>query len=333
MNTTFSQIHGMVQLPPMDARITPPPEDLEIVVPKLQTNPVFPPSPKSLPDILYPDTPSSTGSSSRKRQRRLSSSSQSRQSRSNANQQAQVSSRLLFEPRAFEELYIERAYLDQKLQEHSYRASDLMRRYCGVEQQLQNLDGDHGRRKLRKHLSLLKSKINQAAEQERAIFSRLGDLYVEIQSRETWAQAWTVDSPSVASSICFSPASSGFPTPTTPFVGSSMDFAPTSYFNNFYQAAGPCYSYTSSESAVYGLETVDEAAEDLLCGPDSSSVSVESETTPTTPATSVATDAHSSVEKNDCGSEVGDDLDNVRFLVTRERRLSLPCLRHTWPEA
>ncbi|KAJ4012080.1 hypothetical protein NW752_004474 [Fusarium irregulare] len=333
MNTTFSQIHGMVQLPPMDARITLPPEDLKIVLPKLQTSPTFPPSPKSLPDTLYPDTPSSTTSSSRKRQRRRSSSSRSRQSRSNASQQAYGSSRLLFQPRAFEELYIERAYLDQKLREHSYRASDLMRRYCGVEQQLQTLDGDHGRRKLRKHLSLLRSKINQAAEQERAIFSRLGDLYVEIQSRETWAQAWTVDSPSVASSICFSPASSGFPTPTTPFVGSSMDFAPTGYFNNFYRNAGPCYSYAPSESAVYGLETVDEAAEDLLCVLDSSSVSVESETAPTTPATSVATDVHPSDEKNDCGSDIGDALDDVRFSVAGERRMSLPCLRHTWSEA
>jgi hypothetical protein len=170
--------------------------------------------------------------------------------------------------------------------------------------------------------------MSQAAEQEKIIFSRLGDLYVEIQSREAWAQAWTVASPSVASFFCFSPESCSFPTPTTPFVGSSADFVPMGYFNSFHQTAGPYYA--PSESVVYGLETVNEAAEDLLYGPDSFSESVESETTPATP---VAAELPFTEEKNDCGADIGDELNDSPFMVVRERRMSLPCLRHTWPEA
>ncbi|RGP76141.1 hypothetical protein FLONG3_5384 [Fusarium longipes] len=328
MNTTFTQVHGMVQLPPMDARITPPPEELNIFIPKLQTCTVFPPSPKSLPDTPYPGTPSTPNPSPQKRQRRRSSGARSRSSKSDAKQQPQTNSRLLFEPRPFENLYIERAYLSNTLQHHAFRASELMRRYCATEQQLQNLGGDQGRRRLRKQLSSLKSMMSQAAEQEKAIFSRLGDLYVEIQSRETWAQAWTVMSPSVASPYCFSPESYSFPAPNTPLVGSPADFVPMGYFNSFDQTVGPYYA--PSELGVWGLETVDEAAEDLFYGPDSFSESVESETMP---ATHVAAKLPFSEEKNDCDADIGDELDDARFLVVRERRMSLPCLRHNWPEA
>ncbi|CAF3578783.1 hypothetical protein SNK05_011692 [Fusarium graminearum] len=327
MNTTFTQVPGMVQLPPMDARITPPPEELNVVIPKLQTCHILPPSPQSLPGTPYPETPSTSNPSPRKRQRRRSSSSRSRPSKPDAKQQPQTNSRLLFEPRPFENLYTDQAYLAGVFQQQASRASDLMRRYCAVEQQLRNLNGDQGRRKLRKQLSLLKSKMNQAVEQEKIISSRLFDLYVEMQSRETWAQAWTATSPSVESSCCFSPDSYSFLTPTTLFVSSPTDFVPMGYFNDFHQPAGPFYA--SSEPAVWGLETVDEAAEDVLCGPDSSSASIESETTS---ATTVAAERPFAEEKNDCSTEIGHDLNDSRFTVTRERRMSLPCLRHTWPE-
>ncbi|KAG8668696.1 hypothetical protein FPOAC2_07996 [Fusarium poae] len=325
MNTTFTQVHGMVQLPPMDARITPPPEELNVVIPKLQTCHILPPSPQSLPGTPYPETPSTSNPSPRKRQRRRSSSSRSRPSRPDAKQQPQANSRLLFEPRPFENLFTDQAYLAGVFQQQASRASELMRRYCAVEQQLRNLDGDQGRRKLRKQLSLLKSQMNQAVEQEKIISSRLFDLYVEMQSRETWAQAWTATSPSVGSPYCLSPDPCSFSAPATPLVGSSGEFVPMGY--DFHQPAGPFFA--PSEPAVWGLETVDEAAEDLLYGPDSSSASIESETTPATP---IATELPFAEEKND-STEIGDELDDSHFVVTRERRMSLPCLRHAWPEA
>ncbi|KAG5803638.1 hypothetical protein H9Q74_012154 [Fusarium xylarioides] len=304
----------------MDARITPPPEELNIAIPKLHTCPILPPSPQSLPDTPHPDTPSVCSSS--RRRRRRSSSSKSRPTPESVNQQTYANSRLIFSPRPFESLYIDRAYLMSCLQQQAARAADLMAQYCAVEAQLRNLVGDNGRRKLRKQLALLKSKANQTAEQEMAIFSLLGELFVEIRSRETWAKTWTVESPSVASSVCFSPVSYGVTTPLTPLSGNSEHFAPMGYFGDVHQAYEP--PYIQQEPTPFGLETVDEAAEDIF-GPESSCDSAESETTPATPTDVVAP----LVQEKDYGSELGNE---ERFVALRERRLSLPCLHNAWPE-
>ncbi|VTT57625.1 unnamed protein product [Fusarium fujikuroi] len=302
MNTTFTRPHSMVQLPPTDARITPPPEQLNIAIPKLQTCPILPPSPQSLPDTPHPDTPSVCSSSSRRRRRR-SSSSKSRPTPESVNQQPYANSRLIFSPRPFEDLYIDRAYLISCLQQQACRATDLMTQYGALEVQLRNLVlvGDKGRRTLRKQLALLKSKANQAAEQEKAIFSRLGELLVEIRSRETWAKTWTVESPSVASSVWFRPVSYGFTTPLTPLSRNSEHLVPMGYFGDAQQAYEP--PYIQQEPTPYGLETVDEAAEDIF-GPESSCDSAESETTPATPTDVVAP----FVQEKDYGSELGEEL-------------------------
>ncbi|KAG5665281.1 hypothetical protein KAF25_009406 [Fusarium avenaceum] len=325
MSATITSLHGMMQLPPIDARITPPPEELNVVIPKLQTFPVLPLSPASLPDTPHPDTSSVPSPSPRKKQRRRSSGSRNRTPKADTKQQAQVNSSLLFSPRPFESLYIERAYLATSLQQQAGRAAELMRQYCAVELQLQSLVGDNGRRKLRKQLSLLKSRVNQAAEQERVIFSRLGELYVEIQSRETWAQARSVDSSSVSTPLYSSPVSCSFPTPTSPLGGASADFTPMGYFSDFHQVTEPAYFH--QEPATYGLETVDEAGEDLLYDPTPSGESVEPETTPAPPLT---TDIPSIEEKNDCVLETEKILIDDRCMAVRERRLSLPCLHNAW---
>ncbi|KAF4446378.1 hypothetical protein F53441_10001 [Fusarium austroafricanum] len=325
MNQTFTTLNGIVQLPPMDARIIPPPKELNVAIPKLQTCPILPPSPHSIPDTPCTDISSVSCPSSRKRTRRRSSSSRGRSPRGNLNQQPHTNSRLIFEPRPIENLYIDRAYLASCLQQQAGRAADLMRQHCAIELQLQNLVGDSGRRKLKKQLSLLKSKVNQAAEQQKYIFSQLGELYVEIQSRETWAQTWTIDSPNVASSFSFSPVSCSFPTPDTPLSGTSEHFAPMGYFGDAAQFYEP--QYLRHDSIAYTLEPVDEAGEDLLCGPDSVCESVESETTPTTPADVEVP----FVEEKHYGSEIGGELDEGRFLAVRERRLSLPSIHNAWP--
>lgn len=325
MSTTFTSLHGMMQLPPMDARITPPPEELNVVIPKLQTFPVLPLSPASLPDTPHRDTSSVASPSPRKKQRRRSSDSRNRTSKADTKQQAQVNPSLLFSPRPFESLYIERAYLATSLQQQAGRAAEFMRQYCAVELQLQSLVGDNGRRKLRKQLSLLKSRVNQAAEQEKVIFSRLGELYVEIQSRETWAQAWSVDSSSVSTPLYFSPVSCSFPTPTSPLGGASADFTPMGYFSDFHQVTEPAYFH--QEPATYGLETVDEAGEDPVCDSTSNGESVESETIPATPLTA---DVPSVDEKNEYVPEMEKNPIDGRSMAVRERRLSLPCLHNAW---
>ncbi|KAF4459967.1 hypothetical protein FALBO_13267 [Fusarium albosuccineum] len=345
MSSTFSTIHNMVQLPPIDARITPPPEELNIVPPKPGTCPALPESPKSIPDTHQSEVASASGFPARKKNQRRPSGSRSRPPRVDIRQQSQANSHLIFSPRPFENLYVERAYLASALQQQSARAADLIRQYSAVDLQLQSLqEGKGPRRRLRKQLGLLNSRINEAVEQEKAIFSRLGELYVEIQSREMWSQAhyqqtWSIDSPSVGSPSVYdamspsvytamSPMSYGLPTPTTPFNATSTEFVPMGYFVDFPQLSETslCHQEPTGDMG-YGLETVDEAGEELLCGPDSGFESVDSETTPPTPACSPV------AEMEECGGmNMEEAFSDARIVPIRERRFSLPCLQNAWPE-
>ncbi|KAM5345286.1 hypothetical protein ACJ41O_011148 [Fusarium nematophilum] len=335
MDTTFSTIHNLVQLPPIDARITPPPEELNIVIPKPETCPPLPGSPRSMPDTPRPDVSSAASLSIPKKQRRPSG-SRSRPPRVDVRQQPSTNNSHVFSPRPYENLYAEQAYLAASLLQQSARAADMMRQYSAVDSQLQSLDGDKGRRRLRKQLGLLRSRINAAVEQQQAIFIRLGEVFVEIQSREAQAahnQAWSIESPSVGTPSVYSamsPMSYGPPTPTTPLNGASMGLIPEGYFGDYQQFVGPsfCQQEPGAETN-YGLETVHEAGEDLPCGPNSGGCeSLESDTTPAAPATADAPVP----EATECGADIMDALGDARVMGIRERRLSLPCLQNAWPE-
>ncbi|KAJ4318595.1 hypothetical protein N0V84_006760 [Fusarium piperis] len=317
----------MVLLPSIAARITPPPEELTIIIPKPEACPVVQESPGC---ITQAPSGSTNSPSTRRRSRRRSSSSRAHPPRVDVRPLPYTNSHLIFSPRPYESLFVERAYLTSSLQHHSGRAANLMRQYSIVESQLQGLPGDKGRRRLRKQLGLLKSRINEAFEQERAIFSRLTELYMEIQSRESWMQigyqqqqAWSMDSPSVGTPSVYSPISYSLPTPTTPLNGACAEFIPMGYFGDAHQMPESSPSQEVTEPSL-GLETVDEVGEDLLCRPDSPCESVESDTTP---ATSVATDAPI-VETTDLEESSGD----FRAMAIRKRRFSLPCLQNAWPD-
>lgn len=327
MNTTLQTVHSMVLLPPIAARITPPPEELNIIIPKPEGRPVIPASPGC---IKKAPSDSTTSPSTRRKSRRRSSGSRARPPRVDARPLPYTNSHLIFSPRPYESLYVERAYLTSALQQHSGRAATLMGQYSAVESQLKGLPADKGRRRLRKQLGLLKSRINEAFEQERAIFSRLTELYMEIQSRESWMQigyqqqqqAWSMDSPSVGTPSVYSPMSYSLPTPTTPLNGACAEFIPMGYFGDAHQLPESSLGKEATKANL-GLETVDEAGEDPLCGPDSACESVESDTTPVTP---VAADAPI-VEATDLETS-GD----VHARDVRKRRFSLPCLQNAWPE-
>ncbi|UPK94232.1 hypothetical protein LCI18_005167 [Fusarium solani-melongenae] len=320
MNTTFPTVHNMVQLPSIAARITPPPEELNIIIPKSEKCPVIPVSHGC---ITQTPSGSTNSPSTRRRNRRRSSSSRARPPRVDVRPVPHANSHLIFSPRPYESLYVERAYLTSSLQQHSGRAANLMRQYSIVESQLQGLPRDKGGRKLRKQLGLFKSRINEAFEQERAILSRLTELYMEIQSRESWMQigyqqqqqAWSMDSPSVGTPSVYNPMSYCLPTPTTPLNGACADFVPMGYVSDVHYLPESSLVKEETEASL-GLDTVDEAGEDLLCRPNSSCESVESNTAPATPA---AADAPI-VEATDLEEASGD----VRALAIRKRRFSLP---------
>lgn len=97
---------------------------------------------------------------------------------------------IVFSPRPNEDIHAERAYLSSSLHKQCLHAEGLFRDYSTVQHQLQACQdsGTNGRirRHLKKRLSLLKFKIINVGTQTRAIGSRLGELGVELQSREVW---------------------------------------------------------------------------------------------------------------------------------------------------
>ncbi|KPM46130.1 hypothetical protein AK830_g465 [Neonectria ditissima] len=305
---------------PMDARITPPPEKMEVTYPS--TLSCAPPSESS--ETISETTQSSDGATtasppSKKHHRKRPSVSRSRSD----NTQGLIpnNNNPIFSPRPYENLYTERAYLSASLQLQADRAADLMKQYSLAEAQHQNLEAGKERRRLRKYLGLLRSKINQAVEQERAIFVRLGELYVELQSRENWA--WTGShgtsfmggsipaTPSVYSAM--SPISCTMPTPTTPLNATSAEFIPQSYFGDDQQLSDPPWCQKEAAEAGRALDTVVEEGEEPLCNHDVSHEYIDGE------EIQMAGDA---------------DYDAMPWIDAgfRARRLSLPSIQTAWPE-
>ncbi|KAJ9145152.1 hypothetical protein NKR19_g6176 [Coniochaeta hoffmannii] len=85
--------------------------------------------------------------------------------------------------------YTERSYLLQSLQGQNERAKRLLQRLSLAQERL--LLDHHGTgeaRKIRKEMRLVQKKIADSEQQERLTLLRLGDLYMEIQTRERWQQ-------------------------------------------------------------------------------------------------------------------------------------------------
>lgn len=95
----------------------------------------------------------------------------------------------LLAPRPYEEIYHEQAYLATHLQQKTQRIEGLIREYSAAQAQLGRGAEGKTRRRLRKLQNLLRCKLDEASEQERAIFCRMGELYLEQTSRDTWERA------------------------------------------------------------------------------------------------------------------------------------------------
>lgn len=85
--------------------------------------------------------------------------------------------------------YTEQSYLFQSLQGQNERAKRLLQRLSLAEERLLlGCPATGEARKIRKEMRLVKKKMAENEQQERLTLLRLGDLYVEIQNRERWAQ-------------------------------------------------------------------------------------------------------------------------------------------------
>lgn len=131
--------------------------------------------PSSRPSGDQKSTSTHSRSTSQKHSRRLST-------------QKSFSSRPInvFRPRPYEEIYAERAYLGVCLQSHVNKLCDLISKYSLTEEESIHGETRKCKRAARKQLGILRGQLFHAAEQEKAIFVRLGELYVEAMSRETW---------------------------------------------------------------------------------------------------------------------------------------------------
>lgn len=129
----------------------------------------------STPDVEQKSTSSQSRSASHKQNRRLSA-------------RKSFSSRPInvFHPRPYEDVYAEQAYLSVTFQSHINKVSDLIHKYSLAEEESIHGESRKCKRAARKQIGILRGQLIHAAEQEQAIFVRLGELYVETKSRETW---------------------------------------------------------------------------------------------------------------------------------------------------
>ncbi len=95
----------------------------------------------------------------------------------------------VFAPRPYEEIYSERAYLSLAMQAYSSKLASYIHEYSTLQIKLQQGAKGNARRKLRKKTGLMRTRISEASQQERAIFNRLADLFLELHSRDIWNAA------------------------------------------------------------------------------------------------------------------------------------------------
>lgn len=90
----------------------------------------------------------------------------------------------ILHPRAFEDIFFERAYLLTALSTQKLWVLDLLRRYARADFELANSYPGQQKRSLRKRRSLLRCKCDEAVQQEMSLSARLNQVEMELTSRE-----------------------------------------------------------------------------------------------------------------------------------------------------
>ncbi|KAK2010883.1 hypothetical protein LZ32DRAFT_362427 [Colletotrichum eremochloae] len=228
---------------------------------------------------------------------------------------------------SFEHLCAEKAYLTASLKNQDDREVGLMRKLSMLQEMIDSWLPSKERRKSRKKAALMKSRIMEAAAQKKAIILRLGEIYVELQSRETWMQIQSelyerrcsLDPHSAPCATTPSDVTSMIP---TPLDATSPVFFPTSYhpLHGTWEAM-PSHSEFQMYASLGGLQAefwpegsnaFDIRADEL----GNHGLRFEYEDHVLTPGVDE--------ERNRCPSRN----DSLRSL---DRRMSLPALKCLWP--
>lgn len=237
---------------------------------------------------------------------------------------------LMFQPRSYEEIYSERAYLTASLQRHSLTAIELIHQYSLIEEELHAREHiGKQRRKLRKRMSFIKVKLAEAARQEKAIIIRLGELQMEQLGRDTWDQ--------VQQRRMFYPLASSSTPRTTPLNAATEEFVPSeTRSENLPEHIQPEMAKPRVLDTVVEVQEGEE--EDANEITDSTKKQTELE--PETDTESEDLCNHGleyTYEKSDNATEIS----QLRPSLVRERlsscleekRMSLPTLSFVWPGA
>ncbi|KAL7925677.1 hypothetical protein ACQKWADRAFT_197668 [Trichoderma austrokoningii] len=235
----------------------------------------------------------------------------------------------MFQPRSYEEIYSERAYLTTSLQRHSLTAIELIHHYSFIEEELHAREHiGKQRRKLLKRMSFIKVKLAEAARQEKAIIIRLGELQMEQLGRDTWDQ--------VQQRRLFYPLTKPLPTQqTTPLNASSEEFVPSEVQPAEKPAHTPLCSSEITKPRV--LDTVVEAQEGEEDDVDEITSHGEKATSDAESEDLCNHGLQYTYKKSDDATEIS----QLRPSHTRERlsscleekRMSLPTLSFVWPSA
>lgn len=256
----------------------------------------------------------------------------------------------LLAPRSYEEIYHERAYLTTYLQQKTRRIEGLVKEYSEAEAQLNAGAEGKARRRLRKLQNLLRCKLDEASEQERAIFSRMGELYMELSSRDTWERSRTTQS---AASFAGIPGGENVVPPVTPcpsfassewsvtssFLESPVSVSDLRFPDAEVQLCQDDCTLSPSLGSDY-LETVLEEAEKTSKTPTSAKRETADENTPSwhslnqEPEVGTLEYDYAYYEDSDNGETHGSDSERCRNVSKiRKNRLSLPVMQFVWPDA
>lgn len=239
----------------------------------------------------------------------------------------------MFQPRSYEEIYSERAYLTASLQRHSLAAIELIHQYSLIEEELHARDYiGKQRRKLRKRMSFIKVKLAEAARQEKAIMTRLGELQMEQLGRDTWDQ--------VQRRRIFYPLTPLSTPRTTPLSADSKEFVPSEPQSENLQKH--IQSSPSDIAKPRILDTVVEVQEGEEDDANEITIDTEEETDLRSETDTESEDlCNHGLEYTYQKSDDATEISQLRPSHVRERllscleekRMSLPTISFVWPGA
>jgi len=235
----------------------------------------------------------------------------------------------------------EQAYLLATLPGQTHRAASYLNLLSDLQEKLRSgeVPSDQ-RRKTKKKVSMTRKKIAEASEQQKVILGRLGEIFVELQNREQWAQLmggpmsavpdwYYSDSPMTPWTGTISTPSDMTPMMSPPPLdATSPEFIPMGYF--VFPPAGP-YPQVYCRNWGTQLTGMEQAPFSASTSPFTTETWGGEDPKASQPSKSDY-DALESSTMQGPRDDVGDLEEVVPHSPYDTRRMSVPCVKSAWPE-